>query len=67
MSTREERFRAMDAAVLRTIVDADWRAMFRRERAGVRNPVAEQIRKKILNQPTGISQSGNVRKTSTDL
>lgn len=65
MSTKEERFRAMDAAVFRTITGADWGAMFRRERAGVPNPVAAGIAKKILNPAPGVSQPERGGKSST--
>jgi hypothetical protein len=46
VSTREERFRAMDAAVFRTITAEDWRAMFARHPAELQaNPLPAQIRR----------------------
>lgn len=44
MSTREERWPAFDRAVGRTIADADWVAMFRRERPGGASALALQLR-----------------------
>lgn len=47
MSTKDERLRAIDLAVFRTITAADFAAMFARERRS-KNPVREQIRAEIL-------------------
>jgi hypothetical protein len=69
MTTRAERWAGFDraaSAVFSTITGEDWRAMFRRHRAGERNPVAEGI-SLFLKTPTGKTGSGSVGKPSTDL
>jgi hypothetical protein len=69
VSTRDERWAGFDRAaraVFGTITGEDWRAMFRRHRAGERNPVADGI-SLFLHRPTGNSESGNVGKTGKDL
>jgi hypothetical protein len=69
MMSRLERWDLMDravAGVLSTITDADWRAMFRRHRAGEPNRVSEQL-KKILNPPPGLFEPEDRGKLSTDL
>ena len=47
MSTREERLRAIDAAVFRTIMADDWRRALAAARVET-NAVREQIRARIL-------------------
>lgn len=74
MSTRQERFLAIDAAVFRVISDEDWRRAFARARAE-RNEVAERIRavfgaasdKKILDPAFGVLATGRGGKSHTDL
>lgn len=68
MSTRQERFCRIDAAVARvrpvvfeTITDAAWARSLRWAR-GARNDVADQIRAKILDLTLGKPESGGVGK-----
>lgn len=64
VSTRAERWAAIDRAVGRTIGDPDWVVALRRERAGLARPseVVAQIRagvaasQKILNPTIGITE-----------
>lgn len=44
MSTRAERFRAIDAAVFRVITDADWARALRREREAKNARLGENAR-----------------------
>lgn len=63
MSTREDRQRRIDAAVLRTITSADWAAMFR-ARDWLRNGVRSQVGEKILTSGLGKSQPGCIEKSN---
>lgn len=65
MSTREERMQRIEAAVYRTITDADWAVSLRRAR-GLGNAVSVQIRKKILAVRLGVSTSGTTGKWPTE-
>ena len=66
MSTREERFSRIDAAVMNTITGDDWRRSIAwvRSAAGRRNAVREQIQRKILDLRLGNSESGSIGKSS---
>lgn len=61
MSTREERFRVIDAHVFRTITGEDWRRALADARARP-NAVLAQIREKILAMNLGKSESGTISK-----
>jgi hypothetical protein len=65
MSTREERMARIDAAVFRTITDADWDRELRRARSQ-RNAVSDQIHSLFLDADLGDSQSGMPGILTTD-